>query len=260
MKILSNELGGFYHAYLNHFAQPDTIVPNPLNPQSLNRYSYGLNNPSRYTDPSGHVATDASDGTGCGPDCLLNHLIYKDQELNRALGEYFRTHPNYDPAADPKLDPIGQSQVTSAKFWYDVDDGTASLSSMVAFAANAGVMSMAAGSRWAPTVNTDGDFYYTSTSCNAVQCTQGVDETVLFPTNKGQLQHIFRDATGHFAVDTAANRALLASTVQPGNFVGVDKYGNQIYAQQLSDGTEVWVEVRNGTIRNGGLNETPRYP
>jgi hypothetical protein len=29
-------------------------VPNPLNPQSLNRYSYVLNNPLRYTDPSGH--------------------------------------------------------------------------------------------------------------------------------------------------------------------------------------------------------------
>ena len=33
---------------------PDTIVPDPKNPQSLNRYSYVLNNPLNYTDPTGH--------------------------------------------------------------------------------------------------------------------------------------------------------------------------------------------------------------
>jgi hypothetical protein len=33
-------------------------VPNPANPQSLNRYSYCLNNPLRYTDPSGHDGID----------------------------------------------------------------------------------------------------------------------------------------------------------------------------------------------------------
>jgi hypothetical protein len=30
-------------------------VPNPANPQSFNRYSYCLNNPLKYTDPSGHI-------------------------------------------------------------------------------------------------------------------------------------------------------------------------------------------------------------
>ncbi len=32
----------------------DDIVPNVFNPQSLNRYSYGLNNPVMYNDPTGH--------------------------------------------------------------------------------------------------------------------------------------------------------------------------------------------------------------
>ena len=44
----------YYDPYLNRFLSPDTIVPDPTNPQSLNRYSYVLNNPLRYTDPSGH--------------------------------------------------------------------------------------------------------------------------------------------------------------------------------------------------------------
>ena len=46
----------WYNAQLRRFIQPDTVVPQPGNPQALNRYSYTLNNPVRYTDPSGHAA------------------------------------------------------------------------------------------------------------------------------------------------------------------------------------------------------------
>jgi hypothetical protein len=35
--------------------QADTIVPSPGDPQSLNRYSYVLNSPLNYRDPSGHA-------------------------------------------------------------------------------------------------------------------------------------------------------------------------------------------------------------
>ena len=34
---------------------PDTIVPNPVNPQSFNRYSYVFNNPLKNVDPTGHI-------------------------------------------------------------------------------------------------------------------------------------------------------------------------------------------------------------
>jgi len=44
--------------YLNRFASPDTIIPDPTNPQSLNRYSYVKNNPLKYTDPTGHFSED----------------------------------------------------------------------------------------------------------------------------------------------------------------------------------------------------------
>ena len=44
----------FYDPLLGRFLSADTVVPEPGNPQALNRYAYVLNNPLRYTDPTGH--------------------------------------------------------------------------------------------------------------------------------------------------------------------------------------------------------------
>lgn len=44
----------YYDATLGRFTQADTIVPNPMDPQSLNRYSYVRNNPVNLIDPTGH--------------------------------------------------------------------------------------------------------------------------------------------------------------------------------------------------------------
>ena len=52
----------FYSPKLGRFLSPDTIVPGAANPQAYNRYSYVLNNPLRYTDPTGHMQTDGGDG------------------------------------------------------------------------------------------------------------------------------------------------------------------------------------------------------
>ncbi|MDZ7296246.1 MAG: RHS repeat-associated core domain-containing protein, partial [candidate division KSB1 bacterium] len=51
----------WYDPALGRFTQPDTLVPNPGDPQQLNRYSYALNNPVRYRDPSGHWIETAWD-------------------------------------------------------------------------------------------------------------------------------------------------------------------------------------------------------
>jgi len=53
---LYNYNARLYNPTLGRFTSADTIVPSPFNPQSLNRYSYVMNNPLRYTDPSGHLA------------------------------------------------------------------------------------------------------------------------------------------------------------------------------------------------------------
>jgi len=48
----------YYDPTLGRFISADTIVPNPGDPQSLNRYSYVQNNPLKYTDPSGNYSED----------------------------------------------------------------------------------------------------------------------------------------------------------------------------------------------------------
>jgi len=45
----------WYDPALGRFVQADVIIPDLANPQDLNRYSYGLNNPVKYTDPTGHA-------------------------------------------------------------------------------------------------------------------------------------------------------------------------------------------------------------
>ena len=44
-------------------------MPDPSNPQAFNRYSYVLNNPLLYTDPTGHDGTCVCDKDGCVGNC-----------------------------------------------------------------------------------------------------------------------------------------------------------------------------------------------
>jgi RHS repeat-associated protein len=72
----------WYDPSLGRFLSADTIVPNPGNPQSLNRYSYVLNNALKFTDPTGHYAFEENpdDPVSFGTNVRSQH-------------DY--THPNY---------------------------------------------------------------------------------------------------------------------------------------------------------------------
>jgi RHS repeat-associated protein len=48
----------WYSPVFGRFISPDSIVLRPGDPQTLNRYAYGRNNPLRYTDPTGHDFED----------------------------------------------------------------------------------------------------------------------------------------------------------------------------------------------------------
>ena len=52
---LINMNGRMYDPLLARFLSPDDYVQMPMSPQGFNRYSYCMNNPMRYTDPSGEL-------------------------------------------------------------------------------------------------------------------------------------------------------------------------------------------------------------
>ncbi|MBN2074631.1 MAG: RHS repeat-associated core domain-containing protein [Dehalococcoidales bacterium] len=51
----------YYDPVIGRFISADTIVSNPAKPQSFKRYSFCLNNPLKYIDPSGHAVGFSSD-------------------------------------------------------------------------------------------------------------------------------------------------------------------------------------------------------
>src|SRR5205814_655334 len=50
--------GRVYDPFLGRFVSSDSIIETPDGLQGYNRYSYALNNPLKYTDPSGHCIYD----------------------------------------------------------------------------------------------------------------------------------------------------------------------------------------------------------
>ena len=61
---LINMNARLYDPEIGRFMSADSIVPDPFDMQSFNRYSYVLNNPLEYTDPTGHYA--------CGSDVFVD--------------------------------------------------------------------------------------------------------------------------------------------------------------------------------------------
>jgi RHS repeat-associated protein len=53
-----------YDPKLHRFLQPDNFIQDPSNTQNFNRYGYVLNNPLKYTDPSGEVIPLVAIGIG----------------------------------------------------------------------------------------------------------------------------------------------------------------------------------------------------
>ena len=95
----------FYDPQLARFAQADSIIPEPGNNQSFDRYAYVKNNPILYADPTGHkwVCTGVNndhcydDGTGPVSGMVVNPYLFpnsfstqkrKQMQLEQKFSEF----------------------------------------------------------------------------------------------------------------------------------------------------------------------------
>lgn len=56
LQVRSNYVARWYDPAIGRFIQADSVVPNPASAVGFDRYAYTLNNPVKYTDPSGHAS------------------------------------------------------------------------------------------------------------------------------------------------------------------------------------------------------------
>ncbi len=99
-RSLERSLGSLYHyqarwytPVLGRFLSPDPIVPEPGNPQALNRYSYVYNNPLLHIDPSGLVTIRNSAGEVWDGEWLTLPLLGRKFIGQRKLydrGDYWK--------------------------------------------------------------------------------------------------------------------------------------------------------------------------
>jgi RHS repeat-associated protein len=107
--------------YDQRFLSPDNVVQSPGNAQNYNRYSYCMNNPLMYVDPTGWNmyfpnGDDVSGGSGVSQDDDPNYVcrgdkdsfggstsgteywngLYYDRESIRNLGQILRTLGSYE--------------------------------------------------------------------------------------------------------------------------------------------------------------------
>jgi len=115
-----------YSPFLNRWIQPDTIVPDPVNPQSLNRFAYAYNNGICYTDPTGHyVCSGYHEGWG-EVDCYsiidqwLRLLEERGGEVGADLVARFWEMDSFWPIYIRFVDDLGAWAQTDTRFGREI--------------------------------------------------------------------------------------------------------------------------------------------
>jgi hypothetical protein len=132
----------YYDPGLGRFISADSIAPGKDNPQNRNRYSYTLNNPLIYTDPTGHCgkkADVAAETKACAQAVtdlekynihvgdLNGGLWSSDQLRNVATAAALMVEELFGRELSKFLDKIGyvtlyQSAEASTRAWFSGDN------------------------------------------------------------------------------------------------------------------------------------------
>jgi RHS repeat-associated protein len=122
----------WYDDELGRFISPDTIVPQPGNPQDLNRFSYTRNNPLKYVDPSGHSCVYVDGHVDCSQASAVTsgNTLTVDANTSGAPNQLASPVPAavlnigivaYDPSDAPIILPAWANQSppseTEIKIW-----------------------------------------------------------------------------------------------------------------------------------------------
>ncbi|RMG91888.1 MAG: hypothetical protein D6706_17755 [Chloroflexi bacterium] len=83
----------YYAPTLARFLSADTLVPDPANPQSFNRYSYVFNRPTNYSDPSGNCpwCIGALVGAVVGAAADYGYQVHQNMHSGMSLTEALTT-------------------------------------------------------------------------------------------------------------------------------------------------------------------------
>ena len=79
--------GRMYDPILGRFISVDPYIQAPYNPQNFNRYAYCLNNPVKYTDPSGEIGVLAACLIAAGIDMAIDYGFQVIANLNAKNAE-----------------------------------------------------------------------------------------------------------------------------------------------------------------------------
>ena len=138
----------YYDPVIGAFVQPDSIVPEPGNSQSLNRYSSVLDNPLRYNDPTGHdVGCPGQDASECGdPNAPVSPVwLFQDKpyDLNWDLERFLLAYPDYNQYADSRIDAFAaqhnwdadaiRGEITMQRFRLGQDTGEGAVRTLLPY-------------------------------------------------------------------------------------------------------------------------------
>lgn len=99
---------------------------------------------------------------------------------------------------------------------------------------------------------------YKGTYGDTIENIPGVlKQKIKFPEDDSQVKHILRAENGHLSYTKENMQLLLDLANDIRYYHGKDKRGLEWSYKTLDDGTQLWVQSREGIIQNGGLNDPP---